>query len=100
MNGILGFADLLKNPNLNSENHLKYVGIIEQSGERMLNIINDLITISKIEAGQMEVSLFETNINEQMDFLYNFFELEATKKGIDLKVHCPLDLQPGHHQYR
>jgi CheY-like chemotaxis protein/nitrogen-specific signal transduction histidine kinase len=90
MNGILGFADLLKNPKLNSENHRKYVSIIEQSGERMLNIINDLITISKIEAGQMEVFLSETNINEQLDFLFNFFDLEASKKGLALKVNCPL----------
>jgi signal transduction histidine kinase len=54
MNGILGFADLLKEPGL-TEKCSKNTSIIE-SGVRMLNIINDIVDISKIEAGLMEVS--------------------------------------------
>jgi PAS domain S-box-containing protein len=50
MNGILGFADLLKDPELSGEQQQKYIKIIEKSGARMLNIINDIIDISKIEA--------------------------------------------------
>jgi len=90
MNGILGFAELLKTPNLTGEKQQKYIRIIEQSGERMLNIINDLITISTIDAGHVDVAYSETNLNEQFDFLLNFFELEANKKGLKLEVSCPL----------
>jgi signal transduction histidine kinase len=84
MNGILGFAALLKKPELTGEQQQKYIGIIEKSGERMLNIINDLIEISKIESGQMSISLAPTNINEQLEFIYSFFRNEVEKKGMKL----------------
>jgi PAS domain S-box-containing protein len=82
MNGILGFSGLLKEPNLTNEEQQEYIGIIEKSGARMLNIINDIIDISKIESGLMEVSVSETNINEQIEYIYNFFKPEADAKGI------------------
>lgn len=86
MNGILGFADLLKEPELTGEAQKKYVNIIQRSGERMLNIINDLISISKIESGQMELILSETNINEVIDYLFAFFKPETDLKGLQLSV--------------
>jgi PAS domain S-box-containing protein len=90
MNGILGFAELLKEPKLSGEEQQMFIDIIKKSGERMLNIINDLINISKIESGQMEVCFSETNINEQLEFLYNFFKLEAKQKNLKLVVNCPV----------
>lgn len=90
MNGIIGFAELLKDPNLSMEEMESFLEIIEKSGERMLNIINDLINISKIESGQMEINLSETNINKQLGFLFNFFQTEALQKGLELIVSCPL----------
>jgi PAS domain S-box-containing protein len=84
MNGILGFAELLKEPDLTGEQQQKYIGIIEKSGVRMLNIINDIVDISKIESGQMKVSVAETNVNDQMGFIYKFFENEVGQKGLDL----------------
>ena len=48
MNGILGFASLLKEPNLTGDEQQNYIRIIEKSGARMLNIINDIVDISKI----------------------------------------------------
>jgi len=84
MNGILGFAGLLKEPNLSGEEQQEYISIIEKSGARMLNIINDIISISKVESGQMEVSISETNINAQIEYIYTFFKPEAEQKGIQL----------------
>jgi PAS domain S-box-containing protein len=86
MNGILGFAELLKMPGLTGEQQQEYIRIIKKSGDRMLNIINDIIDISKIESGQMEVSVSETNINEQSEFIYTFFKSEAEAKGIQLSL--------------
>ncbi len=86
MNGILGFTELLKDPHLGETEQKEYIEIIEKSGARMLNIINDLINISKVESGQMEISIGETNINSQLDYLYTFFKPEATKKGLNLEV--------------
>jgi PAS domain S-box-containing protein len=86
MNGILGFAELLKEPELKGDEAQHYVEIIQKSGHRMLNIINDLINISKIEAGQMEVQKVVTNITDQINTLYNFFLPETKKKGLALEL--------------
>lgn len=90
MNGILGFAELLKEPNLAGEKQQEYISIIEESGERMLNIINDIISISKIEAGLMEVNIQNSNINDQIDYIYHFFLPEVNNKGLQLFCHNAL----------
>ena len=82
MNGILGFAELLKEPKLKDNEQIEYIGMIEKSGKRLLNIINDIIDISKIEAGQMEVYLEESNINDQIEFINRFFQPEFERKGL------------------
>jgi len=93
MNGILGFAELLKEPNLTGEDQQKYIGIIEKSGDRMLNIISDIVSISKIESGQMEVSISETNVREKLETLYNLNKPEVDKKGLNLLVRFDLPLK-------
>jgi len=84
MNGILGFAELLKEQMLTGEERHEYITIIEKSGIRMLNIINDIVDISKIESGQMNISITQTNINRQIEYIYNFFRQEASIKGLQL----------------
>src|SRR5665647_310253 len=84
MNGILGFVELLKEPKLSGEEQKQYIGIIEESGKRMLNIINDIICISKVEAGHVEVVTSETIINDQIKYIYTFFKHEADSKGVKL----------------
>jgi signal transduction histidine kinase/CheY-like chemotaxis protein len=84
MNGILGFAELLKEPKLSGEEQKEFIGIIEKSGTRMLNIINNLIDISKVEAGEMKVSISETNIDEQLEYIYSLFKAEVENKGMHL----------------
>jgi len=82
MNGILGFAELLKTPNLTGAEQMEYIQIIKKSGDRMLNIINDIVDISKIEAGQVKIFITETKVNEQTEFLYSFFKPEVESKGV------------------
>jgi len=96
MNGILGFSSLLKNPDLTPETQIEYVNIIENSGQRMLSIINDIIDISKIESNLMDLYLSESNINEQMDYIFMFFRPEVEKKGIGFKCHCDLAIQDSY----
>jgi len=90
MNGILGFAELLKEPDLTGDQQQHYIRVIEKSGIRMLNIINDIVDISKIEAGLMELRISESNINDQLDYLYTFFKPDAEAKGLLLKVSKPI----------
>jgi hypothetical protein len=82
MNGILGFASILKEADLSGEEQQEYLDLMEQSGIRMLNIINDIVDISKIESGLMEVHLKESNINKQIDYIHTFFKPEMDKKEI------------------
>ncbi|MCO5251083.1 MAG: ATP-binding protein [Candidatus Kapabacteria bacterium] len=82
MNGILGFASILKEADLTGEERSEYLELMEQSGIRMLNIINDIVDISKIESGLMELHSKETNINEQIDYIFTFFKPEMDKKKI------------------
>lgn len=89
MNGILGFADLLKKRNLTTEQKEQYIKVIEKSGERMLNLINDLIDISKIESNQIELDIRDTDINQLLDNLNDFFVMESEVKDIKLIVKKP-----------
>jgi PAS domain S-box-containing protein len=84
MNGIMGFSELLKEPKLTGKEKNEYINIIEKSGARMLNIINDIVSISKIESGQMEISISEMNVNEKLDDIYAFFKPEAEQKGLQI----------------
>ena len=82
MNGIFGFAGLLKEPGLTGEEQQEYISLIEKGGERMLNIINNIVSISKIESGQMEINIQESNINEQIQYIYTFFKPQIEEKGM------------------
>ncbi len=85
MNGILGFAELLSEPGLDKEEQQEYIKIIQKGGARMLNIINDIVDISKIESGLMKVDLTDTNINEKIEFIYTFFKPQVEEKGMQLR---------------
>jgi signal transduction histidine kinase len=85
LNGILGFTELLKMSDVTPQQQNDYLDIIKKGGDRMLNIINDIIDISRIESGQMKVALSETNINDQIEFICAFFAPDAQAKGITLK---------------
>lgn len=82
MNGIMGFTELLKKSNVNSEEYKNYLEIIENSGIRLLNVVNNIIDVSKIESGTIEVTNKVTNINEQLDYIASFFAPEIEKKGL------------------
>jgi len=84
MNGILGFSELLKEPGLTGDQQQEYIRIIEKSGVRMLNIINDIVDISKIEAGLMNVNIKGVDINEKIEFIYIFFKPQVEEKGMQL----------------
>lgn len=90
MNGILGFADILKDPDLKNEEKKEFLTIIEQSGQRMLDTVNDLIEISKIETGQVKVKKEEVDLINVVNSHINFFRPEAEKKGLHLSTNTEL----------
>ncbi|MBW8334033.1 MAG: PAS domain-containing protein [Prolixibacteraceae bacterium] len=90
MNGILGFAELIKEPDLSPENQQEFIGIIEVNLHRMLNIISDLIDISRIEAGETTLRIRKTNINKMLHELHLFFLPLGIDKNIQVDYHCDL----------
>lgn len=94
MNGILGFTNLLIEPNLNGEDRRRYIEIIHKSGKRLLNTVNDIIDISKIDTGQMDVSETTLRLTDAIQESITFFMPEADRK--DLLLYSKLNL-PGNH---
>ncbi|WP_346862361.1 PAS domain-containing sensor histidine kinase [uncultured Draconibacterium sp.] len=81
MNGIIGFVDLLKEPDLTEEKHYTYLEILTKSCDRLLSTINDIIEFSKIESGQTHVNLSPQNLKEILVQQWSFFYSEASRKG-------------------
>jgi signal transduction histidine kinase len=86
MSGIIGFLNLLNEPDLSEENKSTYINIVTQSGQRLLDTINDIIEISKIESGVMQVNESAVNIRELFGFYDGFFRQQADQKGLEYKV--------------
>jgi len=86
MNGIMGFANILQKTDLNNESFHKYVDIIKQSGDRMLNTVNDIIDISRIDAGQVEVQCEKVYIQNELESVYNFFLAEINPGRINFQL--------------
>ena len=87
LNGILGFTQILmtgyRGP-LNEEQK-KYVRIIDSSGQHLLGLINDLLDLSKIEAGKLEINLETVIIADVCQASLSFIKEQATKKGIAIE---------------
>ncbi len=85
MNGIIGFTNLLKEPDLTGEEQEEFIEIIQKSGQRMLSTINDIVDISKIESGLEKVQKDEVDPLELIREQYDFFRQEALARNIKLE---------------
>ncbi|MEJ2105462.1 MAG: HAMP domain-containing sensor histidine kinase [Ignavibacteriaceae bacterium] len=90
MNAILGFVDLLKGSDFSDFERGQFIEYIENSGHVLLNTINELIEMANIETGQSKVTMSATNINEQIESVYNFFKSKTDEKGISFSFNTPL----------
>ncbi len=86
MNAILGFLELLKQPGLEGGEKDEYIGIVNKSGQRLLDTINNIVEASKIEAGQMEVHLEEVHLEEVMQYHLDLFRQQTNQKGLSLEL--------------
>ncbi len=86
MNGILGFLELLQKEGLAEEERETYTDVVKKSSERMLQTINDLIEISKIESSQTPLQFSRISSGEMLEHFYNFFKYEAEQKQLELRV--------------
>jgi PAS domain S-box-containing protein len=85
-NGLLGFLNLIIDSELSDQERAEYVSLVNQSSYRLMNTINDIVEISQIQTGQMEVTLAETSIRQLIDSLYKQFKPEAVKKKLEFTI--------------
>ena len=83
---ILGFSELLANPESTSSEKLNFIGAIKRNGELLANIINDILDLSKVEAGKLQTERLETAISEIITDISSFLRLKAVEKGIELSI--------------
>jgi signal transduction histidine kinase/CheY-like chemotaxis protein len=87
MNAILGFTDLLKRGYIkNEQESLKYLNTIHSSGKNLLELINDILDLSKIEAGRLEVEEKSFSPYPIVQEILLMMMSKATEKGIDLEL--------------
>ncbi|WP_185964521.1 transporter substrate-binding domain-containing protein [Aliikangiella marina] len=92
MNAILGYAQLLnKDKDLSEENHY-VVETINRSGEHLLGLINDMLDMSKIEAGRMEVTTIDFNLRELIDDIITMMDVNARYKDLRLEIDVDNDV--------
>lgn len=85
MNSILGFSDLLINDEVQVEKQTEYLKMIHSNGTHLLNLINDIIDISKIEANQLRISKKETSVNIILDELFLDFSNRKINNNLKFK---------------
>lgn len=82
LNAILGFASLLVKQQTTEEQQKKYLNTIYSSGEHLLLMINEILDLSKIESGKMEISLESTDVTSMMSELESMFQIQAVRKNL------------------
>jgi CheY-like chemotaxis protein len=91
MNGVIAAADLALDEELSTKVK-KYINIIKSSGNNLLSIINDILDLSKIEAGKLELAPFQFNFCEMMESITNIFIATIREKDIELVYDIDPDL--------
>ena len=85
LNAILGFSNLLlRRPGV-SEEQRNSLGIINQSGEHLLSLINDILELSKIEAGRIDLLIEDFDLRKMIEGLREMFKILAEQKGLELE---------------
>ncbi len=94
MNGIMGFSMMLADHQLPRETRDSYLKIINSSCEQLLHIVNDIIDISKIEAGQIDINESAFDLRIMLNELFSIYSSASKEKGIMFEIdheRCNLD---------
>jgi PAS domain S-box-containing protein len=92
LNAILGFTQLMNRDKSLSPEHLENLMIINRAGEHLLNLINDILEISKIEAGRTNLNIINFDLIRLLDTLEELFKFRAVGKGLELIIEYASDI--------
>jgi signal transduction histidine kinase/DNA-binding response OmpR family regulator len=93
LNAIIGMSELLGETPLNDE-QARYVGVFRKAGEALLSLVNDILDLSKIEAGQLTLEQIEFELRDLVEHSLDIYALKAGEKGLSLCSRVSLNL-PG-----
>jgi signal transduction histidine kinase len=95
MNSILGFAELLEQRNIDAEKRSRFYSLINQQSQHLLYFINNIVDISKIQSGQLEVSKKYFHMNPGLRQLYKGMLLDRNDKQKDIELRFEQGLPDG-----
>ncbi|PCI60032.1 MAG: hypothetical protein COB37_10375 [Kordiimonadales bacterium] len=99
LNAVLGFSEIMKQelygPHTDPKYH-EYAGLIHQSGSHLLNIINDLLDLAKVEAGQMDLAIEPADFKKIMTEVADMMGVRAIRKSQHLRLDMPDELRTVH----
>lgn len=89
LNSVIGFSELLRQGALTATERDEYLTSINMAGKALLNLISDILDLSKIEAGQLTIKPQRTKIAELVHDVHVIFKHKAREKKLDFAVRCP-----------
>jgi signal transduction histidine kinase len=92
LNAIVGFSSLLNSIDLPIQKRDKYLAIIQSNSDALLVLINDILDLSKIEAGQIEMNIFEVNAESLVRETFETFTQNLTHCEVELRIKTPVDI--------
>ena len=104
LGAIIGFAELAQDPAISEVDRANFISVIRRSGQNLLEIINDVLDLSKIEAGHLQVESLDFNWRAVVSEVIDLLKPKATAKGITLKCEIdskiPKTLKSDSHRFR
>ncbi|MFD2236806.1 PAS domain-containing sensor histidine kinase [Aureimonas populi] len=95
LNAIIGFADVMVSETygpLGHERYMEYLGDIKRSGHHVLDLVNDLLDISKIEAGKVEMAFEAVSLNEVVSEVVSLMQPQANRERVIVRSNLPADI--------
>jgi PAS domain S-box-containing protein len=86
MTAILGFADTLLDEDITPEHHQQAIQTIQRNGLHLLELINDILDLSKIEAGKLDIELIQCSLSQLISEVYSLIQERAEAKGLEFLV--------------
>lgn len=92
LGAILGFADLMKQPGIKRAELEGFISVVNRNSHLLLRIIDDILDLSKVEAGKMEIESISFSLPELLSDFYSLMGLRARESGIELRLHADTQL--------
>lgn len=90
LNSIMGFSELISNPDSSPEERETYASVLCKNSNHLIDVVTDVLTVSSIETNQIKTQKQKVNINEVVGSLCERFRGEAERKGLEFSIILPL----------